>query len=152
MQKLEFKSLREAAKYAHVSSVAVYRAIRNGKLHAVKKKVAARGFSKRIRWTLTSEDLDEYRRNKFSRERRKHGGENLYDLEQDRWGVVHAAKTLSAMLGKPFHTSSVYYRIRHGEIKCKKLGKHWIISKDEIVKIYEKELQRENDDRQLRFA
>ncbi len=38
MQKLEFKSLREAAKYAHVSSVAVYRAIRNGKLHAVKKR------------------------------------------------------------------------------------------------------------------
>lgn len=145
-EKKDFKTLAEAAEYSHLAKVSIYDAIKKGKLRASKQPFLRR----RSRWMVTKEDLDDYRRNKFNRERAVHKGKLIYDLDEGRWGVYHAAKILSEVLSRPFRPQCIYEGIHRGEIVASKCGSRWIIAKDEILKIYERNLNKEEE--QMKFA
>jgi hypothetical protein len=150
--KIQFKTLVEAAAYAHVTGAAIYDAIRRGKLKA--EKYDAKG---RKQWMTTQESLDDYRKNKFNREKVTYNGQLLYDIAGDRWSVYHVAKVLSDITGKPYPVSCVYEELRSGEIKAIKCGKRWVIPREEIMKIYArwhlKQCQKWNkEENQMKFA
>jgi hypothetical protein len=131
-----FTSLTEAAKYAHVCRQAIFLAIKKKKLKAVQKK-----FKGQMQWVILKQDLDEYRADKYNRDKCKIEGELIIDLDQDRWSVAHAAKTLSSMLRRPYPAAHLYYLLRLGELRASKKGGRWVISKKELIDLYQKELK-----------
>lgn len=134
-KEIEFFSLADAARFSHVGRQAVFVAIKKGQLKATKKM----GTSGKMQWFIKRSDLDEYRANKYCRDKRVVDGEKLFDIENDRWSVLHASKTLSAMLGKPFPTAHIYYLLRTGKIRGMRKGGSWVISRDSLVDLYYKE-------------
>jgi hypothetical protein len=138
----EFTSLRDVAKYAHITPQAVYSAIQKGQLKATKKRVLNKRGCHLEQWTVLVKDLEEYRMSKYDRDKRIVDGEKLFDIEHDRWSVLHAAKTLSLMLGIPFTTQKMYYLLRVGKITAYKKGGAWIIKKEELLRIYQEEMHK----------
>lgn len=136
----EFTSLTEAGNYAHTTRQAIFVAIKKGELKATKRRV----FNKRNRWldqwVIQRGDLDEYRMSKYNREKRKVDGEKLFDIERDRWSVLHAAKAISTMLGISYPAYRLYYQLRIGKVRGFKKAGAWIIKKDEFLRIYHDEL------------
>ena len=63
-------SITEAARINNVTRQAIYVAIKQKKLKASKEAT---------RWTINLEDLEEYRRNKYSRTKSMFNGELLFD-------------------------------------------------------------------------
>ena len=135
---IEFYSLSKASLYAHVCRQAIFLAIKKGQLKAEKKEVNGR-----IQWIIKRSHLDEYRSGKYNREKRMVDGEKLFDLALDRWSVLHAAKTISSILRKPYPTAHIYYLLRTGKIIGKKKAGAWVISRDELIKLYHKEIGEE---------
>lgn len=130
----EFNSLAEAGRYARVGAQAIYNAIKKGSLKATKKPGNFRNH-----WTILRKDLDEYRARKYSTDKISRGGEKVFDIENGSWSVFHAAKVLSEMLGRHFPTVTLYNWLHIGKLRATKKGHYWIISKEEVVRIYEKE-------------
>jgi hypothetical protein len=141
----EYKTLAESAEYSHIGTTAILLAIKRGKLKAEKQQVG-----KRYRWFVTQADLDEYRKNKFSRERLLHKGRPIYDIDGGRLGTYHAAKVLSELLGKPYPIENVYRAIKTGRMIATRCGFRWVIEKEEIFKVYEEVVNRDGE--QMRFA
>lgn len=137
----KFFSLSQAAAYMHIERQAVYSAIRKGKL---KSQLVNR------RHIITRKDVDDYRANKYNRDCRVMDGEPVFDLEKGFLSVNHVAKTIAAMLRRPYPTQRIYYLIRRGEMKAFKKGGSWVITKEDAKALYEKEIQQ--DRRQLTFA
>lgn len=145
----ELVGLGEVSEYAKVCRQAIYLAIRKGNLKGTRQlKKLSNGTTRKL-WVIKKEDVDAYRANKYSRDKRMHNGEKLFDIANDKWSVLHAAKALSAVLGYPYHTSRIYYLLRTGKLKGKKLGSAWVISRDALITIYESEATK--DDKQLRM-
>lgn len=137
----EFFTLQEAANYMHIKRQAVYAALKKGRLT-----------SKRVNrnHVFTRKQLDEYRADKFNRENRLVDGEKVYDFEKGLLSVNHVAKTISAMLRRPYALQRIYYLIHIGELKAYKKGGTWVIHKEDAKSLYDKESQ--EDARQMRFA
>ena len=128
-------TLRQAAEYAHVTRQAIYLALRNRGLTALK----ANG-----RWYIKRGDIDEYRKSKYDRSKRRIEGELVHDLDKGNFSVMHLAKIFSLPiseggLGRPYTTQRIYYLLRIGEIKALRKGATWIIPKEEVVRLYERE-------------
>lgn len=140
----EFNSLSQAAKYAHTCRQAIYVAIRKKQLKAVKKTVLNCRGAIREQWIIQKVDIDEYRKSKHNREKRVFEGEKLFDIENDRWSVLHAAKTISAMLGRHYPAHHIYYLLRKGEIRGCKKGGAWVLNREQLLSLYnrEKDLKR----------
>jgi len=135
----EFNSLSEAADYARICRQAVFVAIRKGQLKAEKRFVLNRRNRRLFQWIIKRSDLDEYRKNKYSREKRMVEGERLFDLERDRLSVLHAARILSEALRCPYPTHRLYYLLRVGKARGFKRVGAWIIKKEELIRIYKME-------------
>ena len=131
-----FISLTEAGKYARVGRQAIFQAIKKKQLKAVKKMLR----KNQAQWIISRKDLDEYRSQKYNCEKREFQGEKLIDLEQNRWSVAQAAKVLSVMLCRSYPSAHLYYLLRIGELRAQKRGGMWVISKEELTKIYQKEM------------
>ena len=144
---MEFKSLNEAAEYAHVCRQAMFLAIRKGQLKAEKRTVHGQE-----QWHIEQKDLDDYRANKYNREKRVYEGQKLFDLDNDRWSVLHAAKTLSEMLGRHYPLHHLYYLLRIGRLRAQKHGNAWVISREALIEIYDLESTEKSSDKQMRFA
>ena len=114
-------SITEAAKINKVTRQAIYVAIKLNKLKA--SKVASR-------WTIRLEDLEEYRRQKYSRAKSTFEGELLFDNAQGYYSVNQAAKILNVPAQK------IYYATRSGYLKASRKGAAWVIHIDDI-KAYE---------------
>lgn len=142
-----FYSLEEATKYAHICKQALCLAIKQGKLKAEKKTV-----NKRRAWVLTSKDIDDYRANKYRRDLYKIDGKLIFDLEEGRWSVLHASKTLSAALGRPYTAAHIYYLLRLGKLKAFRRGAAWVISRDQVIELYNQEIGKQTNNAQLHFA
>lgn len=138
-EKDKFYSLQEAAVYAHVCRQAIYVAIRKGQLRAEKMYMARGNGRNQMQWVIDRHDLDVYRSSKYNREKRMVEGEKLFDIELDRWSVLHAAKTLSSALGYHYKSSRIYYLLRIGKIRGYKKGSAWVISRDTLMEIYHQE-------------
>ncbi len=109
-------SITEAAKINNVTRQAIYVAIKQKKLKATKKS----------RWEIDLRDLEEYRRNKYSRTKSVFDGELLFDNEKGYYSV----KQVSKMLAVP--AQKVYYALRTGMIKSSRKGAAWVVHVDEI--------------------
>ncbi|NGX61512.1 MAG: hypothetical protein K940chlam9_00998 [Chlamydiae bacterium] len=109
-------SITEAAKINKVTRQAIYVAIKQKKLKATKK----------TRWEIELKDLEEYRKNKYSRTKSMFDGELLFDNQKGYYSVNQVAKKLGIPAQK------VYYATRTGSINGARKGAAWVIHEEEI--------------------
>tara|TARA_B100000989_G_scaffold241086_1_gene187973 strand:+ start:249 stop:683 length:435 start_codon:yes stop_codon:yes gene_type:complete len=121
-------SITEAARINGVTRQAIYVAIKQNKLKASKEST---------RWTIDLNDLEKYRRDKYSRTKSTFEGELLYNNDKGFYSVNQAAK----MLGVP--AQKIYYATRIGVLKAIRKGAAWVIHIDDIKQYQEKYLSRD---------
>ncbi len=110
-------SITEAARINNVTRQAIYVAIKQKKLKATKDST---------RWTIHLDDLDEYRKNKYSRTKSMFDGELLFDNHKGFYSVNQAAKKLGVPAQK------IYYATRVGLLKAHRKGAAWVIHEEDI--------------------
>lgn len=120
-------SITEAARINNVTRQAIYVAIKQKKLKATKDST---------RWTIHLDDLEEYRKNKYSRTKSMYDGELLFDQGKGYYSVNQAAK----VLGVP--AQKIYYATRVGLLKAHRKGAAWVIHIDDIKGYQENYLER----------
>lgn len=123
-------SITEAARINGVTRQAIYVAIKQNKLKARKDST---------RWTIDLDDLEDYRRNKYSRTKSTFDGELLFDNNRGFYSVNQAAK----ILGVP--AQKIYYATRIGMLKATRKGAAWVIHTDDIKDYQEKYLSRRSE-------
>ena len=116
-------SITEAARINGVTRQAIYVAIKQNKLRASKDST---------RWTIDLDDLEEYRRNKYSRAKSTYDGDLLFNNDKGYYSVNQVAK----MLGVP--AQKIYYATRIGMLKATRKGAAWVIHVDDIKDYQEK--------------
>lgn len=114
-------SITEAAKINNVTRQAIYVAIKQKKLKAAKDAT---------RWTIDLEDLENYRRQKYSRTKSLFNGELLFDNQKGYYSINQVAK----MLGVP--AQKIYYATRVGLMKAHRKGAAWVVHLTDI-KLYQ---------------
>ncbi len=114
-------SITEAAKLNKVTRQAIYVAIKLNKLKARKETT---------RWTIHLDDLEMYRKQKYSRAKSMFNGELLFDNNKGYFSVNQVAKMLSVPAQK------IYYATRVGMLKAHRRGAAWVIHSDD-VKLYQ---------------
>ena len=110
-------SITEAARINNVTRQAIYVAIKQRKLKAHKDST---------RWTIDLNDLEEYRKNKYSRTKSMYNGELLFDNDKGYYSVNQVAK----MLGVP--AQKIYYATRVGLLKAIRKGAAWVIHANDV--------------------
>lgn len=110
-------SITEAARINNVTRQAIYVAIKQKKLRARKETT---------RWTIHLEDLEEYRRQKYSRAKSVFNGELLFDNRKGYFSVNQVAD----MLGVP--AQKIYYATRVGHLNAIRKGAAWVIHSDNV--------------------
>lgn len=110
-------SITEAAKINNVTRQAIYVAIKLNKLKAKKET---------SRWTIHLDDLEEYRRQKYSRMKSTFNGELLFDNTKGYFSINQVAQMLSVPAQK------IYYATRVGMLKAHRKGSAWVIEKQDI--------------------
>jgi excisionase family DNA binding protein len=120
-------SITEAARINNVTRQAIYVAIKQKKLKASKDST---------RWTIDLDDLEEYRKNKYSRTKSMYNGELLFDNRKGFFSVNQAAKLLNVPAQK------IYYATRVGLLKAHRKGAAWVVSTEDIKEYQENYLNR----------
>ncbi len=110
-------SITEAAKINNVTRQAIYVAIKQKKLRAYKDAT---------RWTIDLEDLDNYRKGKYSRTKSMYNGELLFDNNKGFFSINQVAKMLNVPAQK------IYYATRVGLMKAQRKGAAWVIHNEDI--------------------
>src|SRR5580693_3548001 len=105
-------SITEAAKINNVTRQAIYVAIKQKKLRASKDAT---------RWTIDLEDLENYRKQKYSRTKSMFNGELLFDNNKGFFSINQVAKMLNVPAQK------IYYATRVGLMKAHRKGAAWVI-------------------------
>src|SRR5690349_17637521 len=123
----KFVTLSEAAKINNVTRQAIYVAIKQKKLRAYKNPT---------RWIIDIEDLEHYRKLKYSRTKSMHNGELIFDHKKGFFSIQQAAK----MLNVPYQ--KVYYATRIGLLKAIRKGSAWVVHIDDLKKYQENHLNR----------
>lgn len=123
----KFVTLSEAAKINNVTRQAIYVAIKQKKLRAYKNPT---------RWIIDIDDLDHYRKLKYSRTKSMYNGELIFDHKKGFFSIQQAAK----MLNVPYQ--KVYYATRIGLLKAVRKGSAWVVHIDDLKKYQENYLNR----------
>ena len=123
----KFVTLSEAAKINNVTRQAIYVAIKQKKLRAYKNPT---------RWIIDIEDLDHYRKLKYSRTKSMHNGELIFDNNKGFFSIQQASK----MLNVPYQ--KIYYATRIGLLKASRKGSAWVVHEDDLKKYQESYLNR----------
>src|SRR5262245_3434812 len=110
-------SITEAAKINNVTRQAIYVAIKLNKLKARKET---------SRWTIHLDDLEEYRKQKYSRTRSTYNGQLLFDNGKGFFSVNQVAE----MLNVP--TQKIYYATRVGLLKAHRKGAAWVMHQEDV--------------------
>ena len=124
-------SITEAAKINNVTRQAIYVAIKQKKLRATKHTT---------RWTIDLKDLEQYRREKYSRTKSMYNGELLFDNKKGYFSINQVAE----MLGVP--AQKIYYATRVGLMKASRKGAAWVVHTDEITQYRENYLSKQASD------
>jgi excisionase family DNA binding protein len=119
-------SITEAAKINNVTRQAIYVAIKQNKLKATKK----------TRWEIDLKDLEEYRKNKYSRSKSVFQGELLFDNAKGYYSVNQVAK----MLGVP--AQKIYYATRVKMLKAQRRGAAWVIHEEDVREYRDNHLEK----------
>jgi excisionase family DNA binding protein len=130
-QKVEGKlvSITEAAKLNKVTRQAIYVAIKLNKLKASKETT---------RWTIHLDDLEAYRKQKYSRSKSTFNGELLFDNNQGYYSVNQVSRMLSVPAQK------IYYATRVGMLKAHRRGAAWVIHQDDVKQYAESTLKKKS--------
>ena len=118
-------SITEAARINGVTRQAIYVAIKQKKLRATKDST---------RWTISIDDLEEYRRQKYSRSKSVFNGELLFDNNKGYFSINQIAK----ILGVP--AQKIYYATRIGVLKAVRKGSAWVVHIDDVKEYQSKYL------------
>lgn len=110
-------SITEAARINNVTRQAIYVAIKQKKLKARKEAT---------KWVIHLDDLEEYRKNKYSRTKSLFDGELLFDNNKGYYSVNQVAKMLNVPAQK------IYYATRVGQLKAHRKGAAWVIREDDV--------------------
>ncbi len=124
-------SITEAAKINNVTRQAIYVAIKQKKLKAKKENA---------RWVINLEDLEEYRRQKYSRAKSMYDGELLFDRSKGMYSVNQVAE----LLGVP--AQKIYYATRIGLLKASRKGAAWVINESDVKEYKENYLGRKEEE------
>ncbi len=111
-------SITEAARLNQVTRQAIYVAIKMSKLKAYKNTT---------RWEIDLEDLEEYRKNKYSRTKSTFDGELLFDNAKGYFSVNQVARMLNVPAQK------IYYATRVGLLKATRKGAAWVIHSESVI-------------------
>jgi len=122
-----FVSITEAARINNVTRQAIYVAIKQKKLKAYKDTT---------RWTIDLDDLESYRRQKYSRTKSMYEGELLFDNHKGYYSVNQVAKMLNVPAQK------IYYATRVGLLKASRKGAAWVIHTSDVELYKESYLSR----------
>lgn len=115
-------SITEAAKINNVTRQAIYVAIKQKKLKASKDAT---------RWTIDLEDLENYRKQKYSRTKSMFNGELLFDNHKGFYSVNQVAKMLNVPAQK------IYYATRVGLMKAHRKGAAWVVHISDVKQYQE---------------
>ncbi|AHK62887.1 helix-turn-helix domain-containing protein [Chlamydia avium] len=115
-QETKWVSITQAAKLHNVTRQAIYVAIKQKKLRA----------SKTTRWEIDLKDLEDYKRNRYSRKKSLYQGELLFDNSKGCYSVNQVAEILDIPVQK------VYYATRTGTMRGERKGAAWVIHCSEI--------------------
>lgn len=110
-------SITEAARLNRVTRQAIYIAIKLKKLRARKEAT---------RWTIHIDDLDEYRKQKYSRTKSVFDGELIFDNHKGYYSVNQVARLLKVPAQK------IYYATRTGYLKAQRKGAAWVIHTQDL--------------------
>ena len=111
-------SITEAAKMQKVTRQAIYVAIKLKKLKAIKDTNHC--------WMIDLTDLNEYRKNRYSRSKSLYQGELLFDNMKGYYSVNQVAKMLNVPAQK------IYYATRSGYLKAARRGAAWVIHETDM--------------------
>lgn len=120
----EYITIKQAADIAHVTTQAIYTAIRKGALSAIKRC---------NRWVMTGSSLEDYRLNKYNRDKRKFNGQFVFNIEKGLFSVSQISKIMSNELSRHFSVQHVYYLIRSGALKASRMGAAWVINREDAI-------------------
>ncbi|MES2344319.1 MAG: helix-turn-helix domain-containing protein [Chlamydiota bacterium] len=121
-------SITEAARINNVTRQAIYVAIKQKKLKASKDTT---------RWTIDLEDLEAYRKQKYSRTKSMFNGELLFDNHKGFFSVNQVAKILNVPAQK------IYYATRVGLLKASRKGAAWVIHTNDLKEYQENYLSKQ---------
>ena len=121
-QETKLVSITEAAKINKVTRQAIYVAIKLNKLKARKETT---------RWTIHLDDLEAYRKQKYSRSKSVFGGELLFDNNKGYFSVNQVAEMLKVPNQK------IYYATRVGHLKALRKGAAWVIHSEDVKQYQE---------------
>lgn len=127
-------SITEAAKLNKVTRQAIYVAIKLNKLKATKETT---------RWTINLDDLEAYRRQKYSRSKSVYNGELLFDNNKGYYSVNQVARLLNVPAQK------IYYATRIGLLKAHRRGAAWVVHSDDLKEYQDKYVQKKSRRRQV---
>lgn len=127
-------SITEAAKLNKVTRQAIYVAIKLNKLRARKETT---------RWTIHLDDLEAYRKQKYSRSKSMFNGELLFDNHKGYHSVNQVARILNVPAQK------IYYATRIGQLKAHRRGAAWVIHVDDMKEYAEKHLGKKSSKRKV---
>lgn len=105
-------SITEAARINNVTRQAIYVAIKQKKLKASKDAT---------RWMIDLDDLENYRKHKYSRTKSMFNGELLFDNNKGFYSINQVAKILNVPAQK------IYYATRVGLMKAHRKGAAWVV-------------------------
>ena len=120
-------TITEAARLNNVTRQAIYVAIKQKKLKATKYAT---------RWLIRVEDLDTYKKGKYSRTKSMYNGELLFNNNEGFYSINQTAKMLNVPAQK------IYYATRIGQLKALRKGAAWVVHVDDIKNYKEKYLVR----------
>jgi excisionase family DNA binding protein len=127
-------SITEAARINKVTRQAIYVAIKQRKLKAVKRAA---------RWEIDLRDLEHYRKNKYSRAKSMHNGELLFDNGRGYYSVRQIAEMLNVPAQK------IYYATRVGQLRASRRGVAWVIHMNDVEEYRQKHLKKTGDQRKV---
>lgn len=126
-------SITEAARLNNVTRQAIYVAIKQKKLRAYKDAT---------RWTIDLEDLENYKKSKYSRTKSMFEGELLFDNRKGYFSVNQVAKMLNVPAQK------IYYATRVGLLKASRKGAAWVIHTEDLKSYQDSYLSKKTDSHQ----
>lgn len=126
-------SITEAARLNNVTRQAIYVAIKQKKLRAYKDAT---------RWTIDLEDLENYKKSKYSRTKSMFEGELLFDNRKGYFSVNQVAKMLNVPAQK------IYYATRVGLLKATRKGAAWVIHNEDLKSYQDSYLSKKTDSHQ----
>lgn len=126
-------TLQEIAAYGHVTRQAIHMLLKKGLCPAFKHEGA---------WQIKISDYDEYRANRYNKDKRKYRGQRVYDVDKGLYTVRQVATVFSSSLGRKYSIHKIYYQLRSGKLPSKRVGAAWVIEKKHAIALLEKEQEK----------